>query len=115
MYNNQFDVYPDNPNDPQYVLRSVPQSPVTELFKVSGAGSLQGSDAAEALIQALDNPSVDDTYHEGLQFTIDAEVTVLPIGNRQVGDKFIINGTTNLAVDDRILRSGNIFIIPANR
>ena len=61
MYNNQFDVYPDNPNDPQYVLGTYPVAG-NQLFKVSGAGSLQGSDAAEALIQALDNPSVDDTY-----------------------------------------------------
>ena len=39
-----------------------------------------------------------------LQFTIDVpKITVLPIGDHQVGDKFIINGTTNLAVDDQIL------------
>ena len=102
MYNNQFDVYPDNPNDPQYVLGTYPVAG-SQLFKVSGAGGLQGSDAAEALVQALNNPSVDDTYTK-LQFTIDVpKITILPIGDKQVGDKFTVQGTTNLAVDDQIL------------
>ena len=66
-------------------------------------GSLQGSDAAEALVQALNNPSVDDTYTK-LQFLVEVpKITVLPVGEKQVGDKFTISGTTNLAVDDEIL------------
>ena len=34
------------------------------LFRYTGAGSLQGRDAAEALIAALNDPTVDDTYTE---------------------------------------------------
>ncbi len=34
------------------------------LFRITGAGSLQGRDAAEALIAALNDPGVDDTYTE---------------------------------------------------
>jgi hypothetical protein len=34
------------------------------LFRFTGAGSLQGRDAAEALIAALNDPTVDDTYTE---------------------------------------------------
>jgi hypothetical protein len=36
----------------------------TNLFRIAGAGSLQGRDAAEALIAALNDPKVDDTYTE---------------------------------------------------
>lgn len=36
----------------------------TDLFRIKGPGSLQGRDAAEALIAALTDPGVDDTYTE---------------------------------------------------
>ncbi|HVP94908.1 MAG TPA: MEMAR_RS02690 family S-layer glycoprotein [Methanoregulaceae archaeon] len=102
MYNDRFDVFPDNPNSPQFVLGAYPVFG-NSLFKVGGAGSLQGSDAAEALVQALNNPSVDDTYTK-LQFLVEVpKITIAPIGDHQVGDKFTIQGTTNLAVDDQIL------------
>jgi trimeric autotransporter adhesin len=102
MYNNRFDVFPDNPNSPVDVLGAYPVYGNT-LFAVDGPGSLQGSDAAEALIQALNNPAVDDTYTK-LQFLVEIpKITVLPIGDKQVGDKFTIQGTTNLAVDDQVL------------
>lgn len=102
MYNDRFDVFPDNPNSPLFVLGAYPVFG-NQLFKVGGAGSLQGSDAAEALVQALNNPSVDDTYTK-LQFLVEVpKIVILPIGDHQVGDKFTIQGTTNLAVDDQIL------------
>jgi trimeric autotransporter adhesin len=102
MYNDRFDVFPDNPNAPSFVLGAYPVFG-NQLFKVGGAGSLQGSDAAEALVQALNNPSVDDTYTK-LQFLVEVpKIVILPIGDHQVGDKFTIQGTTNLAVDDQIL------------
>jgi hypothetical protein len=47
----------------------------TTLFKIAGAGSLQGTDAAQALVAALTDPSVDDTYTE-IPFSVqDAAVT----------------------------------------
>lgn len=100
MYNEIFDVYPSANRD--LVLGSYPVEGNT-LFKLQGSGSLQGSDAAEALVQALNNPSVDDTYAK-LQFLVEVpKITVLPVGEKQVGDKFTIAGTTNLAVDDELL------------
>ena len=106
MYNEIFDVWPASSvagaNDKDLVVGSYPVSGNT-LFKLQGAGSLQGSDAAEALVQALNNPSVDDTYAK-LQFLVEVpKITVLPVGEKQVGDKFTIAGTTNLAVDDELL------------
>jgi len=74
-----------------------------QLFKLSGPGSLQGSDAAEALVQGINQPYIDDTYTK-LQFLIEEPViTIAPIGDKHVGDKFTINAVTNLAVDDEIL------------
>ena len=73
------------------------------VFKLTGPGSLQGSDAAEALVTAINQPYIDDTYTK-LQFLIEQPViTIVPIGDKHVGDKFTITAATNLAVDDEIL------------
>jgi len=75
----------------------------TVIFHLTGAGSLQGSDAAEALVSAINDPNVDDTYTK-LQFLVEVPViNVDPVGDRHVGDKFTITGTTNLAVGDDVL------------
>jgi trimeric autotransporter adhesin len=75
----------------------------TTIFKLEGSGSLQGSDAAEALVQGINDPNVDDTYTK-LQFLVEEGIiTIDPIGDRHVGDKFTITAQTNLAVDDEIL------------
>jgi len=74
-----------------------------QIFTLFGAGSLQGSDAAEALVQGINDPNVDDTYTK-LQFLIEEPVIRIdPIGDKRVGDKFTITAQTNLAVDDEIL------------
>ena len=75
----------------------------TNIFLLYGAGALQGSDAAEALVQAINDPNVDDTYTK-LQFLVETGViNIVPIGDKHVGDKFTIKALTNLAVDDEIL------------
>jgi len=72
-------------------------------FKLTGSSSLQGSDAAEALIEAINSANVDDTYTK-LQILIEEPViTIDTVGDRHVGDKFTITATTNLAVDDEVL------------
>ncbi|MCQ8893420.1 MAG: DUF3821 domain-containing protein [Methanolinea sp.] len=102
MYNDQFDVYPRTFSDGYFVVGPYPTAN-SKIFKLEGSGSLQGSDAAEALVVAMDNPSVDDTYTK-LQFLIEAPtIKISPITEKQVGEKFEISGTTNLAVDDEIL------------
>lgn len=73
------------------------------IFKITGSGSLQGSDAAEALVQAISDPNVDDTYTK-LNFIVEEPlIAVDTIGDKHVGDKFTLTGKTNLAVDDEIL------------
>ncbi|MDO9034820.1 MAG: MEMAR_RS02690 family S-layer glycoprotein, partial [Methanoregula sp.] len=79
------------------------QTAGTNVFTLLGASSLQGSDAAEALVQGINSPNVDDTYTK-LQFLVEVPViTIAPVGDKHVGDKFTISATTNLAVDDEVL------------
>jgi len=66
-------------------------------------GRLQASDAANALIQALDSPNIDDTY---VKLTFDFEeayIFIDPIGDKEAGSKFTITGTTNVAVGDKLI------------
>jgi PGF-CTERM protein len=80
-----------------------PGAVAPQIFTLLGAGSLQGTDAAEALVQGINSPNVDDTYTK-LQFLIEVPVIrVDPVGDRHVGDKFTITAITNLAVDDETL------------
>ncbi|MEI7856064.1 MAG: MEMAR_RS02690 family S-layer glycoprotein [Methanomicrobiales archaeon] len=75
----------------------------TNVFTLLGPGSLQGSDAAEALVQGINDPNVDDTYTK-LQFLVEVPVIRIDaIGDKHVGDKFTITAATNLAVDDEVL------------
>jgi len=84
-------------------LRDKNDDTFTKIFKLGGAGSLQGSDAAEALVQGINDANVDDTYTK-LQFLVEEPVIRIDaIGDKHVGDKFTINAQTNLAVDDEVL------------
>lgn len=107
MQNDKFDIVPTN-----YNLRTSGDVFIENLqlsgsgmtiFKIGGSGSLQGSDAAEALIQAISDPNIDDTYTKLTIIVSEPLITISSIGNRHVGDKFNITGKTNLAVDDEIL------------
>lgn len=60
MQNNQFDI--DVSGD---YVRSLQLNNGTNLFRISGPGSLQGRDAADALVAAFSDPDTgDDTYTE---------------------------------------------------
>jgi len=109
MQNNVFDVRPCNSGttiDANKVCnyqQAVGVANGQSIFTIFGAGSLQGSDAAEALVQGINSPNVDDTYTK-LQFLVEVPVIRIdPIGDKRVGDKFTITAQTNLAVDDEVL------------
>jgi hypothetical protein len=73
------------------------------IFKLTGSGSLQGSDAAEALIQGINDANIDDMYTK-FQFTVENPyIEINPIPYKQIGDKFQIIATTNLATGDIIM------------
>ncbi|MDD1683388.1 MAG: DUF3821 domain-containing protein [Methanoregula sp.] len=113
MQNSQFDVNTvgvyneDDVTNDLWVynlqLKDVVTGAYSKIFKLGGAGSLQGSDAAEALVQGINDANVDDTYTK-LQFLVEEPVIRIdPIGDKHVGDKFTITAQTNLAVDDEVL------------
>jgi PGF-CTERM protein len=110
MQNTIFDVVPvdvtsgtDNGKTVVYNMQLGTAGVGTKVFTLLGAGSLQGSDAAEALVQGINDPNVDDTYTK-LQFIVETpKITIAPISDKHVGDKFTITATTNLAVDDDVL------------
>ncbi|ABN56483.1 MULTISPECIES: MEMAR_RS02690 family S-layer glycoprotein [Methanoculleus] len=65
-------------------------------------GGLQASDAATAVITALDSPNIDDTYVK-LTFVVqEANIWIDAIGDKAAGSTFTITGTTNLAVGDTL-------------
>jgi trimeric autotransporter adhesin len=108
MQNDRFDIVRDGPFPPAtdvWVknLQLVTATNTARIFKIEGGGSLQGTDAAEALVQGINDPNVDDTYTK-LQFLVEEPIIRIDaIGDRHVGDKFTITATTNLAVDDAVL------------
>jgi PGF-CTERM protein len=103
MQNDQFDIYQNGNDVFNRQLNQAAAAGGAKIFTLLGAGSLQGSDAAEALVQGINDPNVDDTYTK-LQFLIEEPIIRIdPIGDKRVGDKFTITAQTNLAVDDEIL------------
>jgi len=63
-------------------------------------GKLAASDAATALVDALNSPNSDDTYAK-LSFMVEeAWIRIDSVGDKAIGEKFTITGTTNLAVGD---------------
>lgn len=98
MYNNQFDVWKSG----DLVVGTYPVYGNTK-FKVQGSGSLQSSEAATALINAINDPSVDDLYVQN-SFIIEAPyISITNIPRKAVGDMVTVTGTTNLAVGNEIL------------
>ncbi len=109
MGNNRFDVVEDAVSVAgrtyATMLGIVPAPGIasTDYFPVDGPGRLQGSDAAEALIQLLNNPNVDDTYTK-LTFLVEEPwIRIDSIGDKYIGSTFTITGTTNLGVDNDLL------------
>jgi hypothetical protein len=70
---------------------------------MSGSGSLQGPDSAQALVNAISSQNIDDSFTT-YTFTISTpSVFIDPIGDHVAGDQFIISGSTNLAAGDSLM------------
>ena len=103
MYNEIFDAWPA-PSSPgtgviDIVAGSYPESGNT-LFRIGDPGSLQGPEAAEALIGALDNTAIDDQYAESRFVIADPWIDIIPPGEIRAGEEYRIEGFTNLAPGD---------------
>jgi trimeric autotransporter adhesin len=97
MMNGQFDVTYDS------ATGSVKnQISGQTLFKMTGSSSLQGTNGAAALIQAVASQNIDDTFATVSFFVSNPTVVIAPIGDKRTGNVFIINGTTSLAPGDNL-------------
>jgi hypothetical protein len=75
----------------------------TVIFQLTGPGSLQRPDAGSALLGAINNQNIDDSFTT-VSFFVSRPTTVIdPIGEHFVGDMFTITGSTNLAVGDTLM------------
>ncbi|HDQ07213.1 MAG TPA: DUF3821 domain-containing protein [Methanoculleus sp.] len=112
MYNDQFDLVRQvaNPVPGQNsVVRPILDATLAvagnfpPVFRIEGPGSLQGAEAANALVNALNSPDIDDTYYK-LTFLIEEPwIVINAVGDRYVGETFTVTGTTNLAVGNDLI------------
>jgi trimeric autotransporter adhesin len=101
MMNGQFDVYYDSSSGS--VINRELGSGGSQIFKMSGSGSLQGPDSAQALVSAISSQNIDDSFTT-YAFTINPPSAFIdPIGDHAIGDRFTIQGSTNLAVGDNLM------------
>jgi hypothetical protein len=73
------------------------------IFSLTGAGSLQGPQAAEALLSAVKDPDTDDSFTTASFYVEPPHAFIDPVGDYAVGDRFAIGGSTNLAAGDDLL------------
>jgi hypothetical protein len=66
------------------------------LFKIWGSGSLAGSQAAEAVIRAIDDESLDDTCATDFFFVEKPWFRIDPVFDKHKGDRINFSSTTNL-------------------
>jgi hypothetical protein len=100
MMNGQFDIVYD-PGTGGVINRQLGEGAV--IFQLTGPGSLQRPDAGSALLRAINNQNIDDSFTT-VSFFVSRPTTVIdPIGEHFVGDMFTITGSTNLAVGDTLM------------
>jgi hypothetical protein len=102
MMNGQFDVV-YNPSSGKIINKQLDGGRGMEIFTISGSGSLQGPDSAQALVNAIGSQNIDDTFATYSFFISPPNAFINPIGDHYTGDKFTISGSTNLAVGDELM------------
>jgi hypothetical protein len=100
MMNGQFDIY-YNSGTGSVINRQLGTG--TSIFQLTGAGSLQSPTSANALMQAINNQNIDDTFASTSFIINPPSAFINPVGDHVVGDQFTIMGSTNLAEGDKLL------------
>jgi hypothetical protein len=100
MINGQFDIVYDAGTG-GVINRQLGEGAV--IFQLTGPGSLQTPDAGSALIRAINNQNIDDSFTTVSFFVNKPAALIDPIGEHFVGDVFTITGSTNLAVGDALM------------
>jgi hypothetical protein len=102
MMNGQFDIIYDRASG-KIINRQLGNRNGMDIFTISGAGSLQGPDSAQALVNAIGSQNIDDTFATYSFYISPPTALINPIGDHRVGDKFTISGSTNLATGDDLM------------
>lgn len=100
MMNGQFDIIYDRASG-RIINRQLGSG--KDIFTISGSGSLQGPDSAQALVDAISSQNIDDTFATYSFYVNPPAVFISPVGNHFAGDRFTITGSTNLAPGDGLM------------
>ena len=87
MMNGQFDIV-YNPSTGKIINKQLGNGNGMEIFTISGSGSLQGPDSAQALVNAIGSQNIDDTFATYSFFISPPNAFINPIADHYVGDKF---------------------------
>lgn len=90
------------PQNVNAIYRAGATGGVTDVF-VAELTRLQAAEAANALIDALESPYVNDAYTKLTFFLEDAWIRIDPVGDQTAGSTFTISGTTNLAAGEQLI------------
>ena len=100
MMNAEFDIYYDSSTG-RVINRQLGTG--TSIFQLTGSGSLQNTDGANALMRAINSQNLDDTFATTSFIISQPTAFIIPIEDHAVGDKFTIQGSTNLAVGNNLM------------
>ncbi len=100
MMNAEFDIYYDSSTG-RVINRQLGTG--TSIFQLTGSGSLQNSDGANALMRAINSQNLDDTFATTSFIIGNPTAFINPIEDHAVGDTFTIHGSTNLAVGNNLM------------
>jgi hypothetical protein len=100
MMNGEFDIYYDSSTG-SVINRQLGTG--TSIFQLTGAGSLQNPDGANALMRAIGSQNLDDTFATTSFIVGNPTAFINPVGDHVVGDKFTITGSTNLAAGNNLM------------
>jgi len=95
-----FDIETKNQNFPNWVLNK--NGDLILDLEVVRKGGMTGVDAANILEKAINASGGDQKVDRSTINVTKAWIHINPIGNHTIGEKFPINGTTNLFVGDEI-------------
>lgn len=83
--------------------------------RIIDISQMRAGDAAEAFIELLNLPEIDDTYTK-LAFLVEEPVIEIDsINPKHIGEFFTITGSTNLNVDDELLVEVNLSSVPSEK
>ena len=108
----QYFVVVQHPMGPNFEVSQGTGANINSIFRLDNNNAnvfvadltrLQAAEAANALIDALESPYVNDAYTKLTFFLEDAKILIDPIGDQSAGSTFTISGTTNLAAGEDLI------------